>query len=86
MGESQSGPGGFNIEDTTMVPSPSTTTVWISTSDSTATGCCDLTNSGGIHNAAGSTTISCLVIIRDQSRSGGLYEGASRLLKSSWRR
>ena len=37
-GESQSGPGGSNMEDTTMVPSPSTTTMRISTSDSTATG------------------------------------------------
>ena len=84
-GESQSGPGGSNMEDTTMVPSPSTTTMRISTSDSTATGCCDLTNSGGIHHAAGGTTISRLAIIRDQSRSGGLSEGASRLLESSWR-
>ena len=84
-GESQSGPGGSNMEDTTMVTSPSTTTVRISTSDSTATGCCDLTNSGGIHHATGSTTISCLAIIRDQSRSGGLSERASRLLESSWR-
>ena len=85
MGESQSGPSGSNMEDTTMVPSPSTTTVRISTSDSIATGCCDLTNSGGIHNAGGSTAINSLAIIRNQSRSGGLSEGASRLLESSWR-
>ena len=30
-------------------------------------------------------TISRLAIIRDQSRSGGLSEGASHLLESSWR-
>ena len=64
-GESQSGPSGSNMEDTTMVPSPSTTTVRISTSDSITTGCCDLTNSGGIHNAGGSTAISRLAIIRN---------------------
>ena len=84
-GESQGGPSGSNMEDTTMVPSPSTTTVRISTSDSITTGCCDLTNSGGIHNAGGSTAISRLAIIRNQSRSGALSEGASRLLESSWR-
>ena len=81
-GESQSGPSGSNMEDTTMVPS---ITVRISTSDSVTTGCCDLTNSGGIHNARGSTAISRLAIIRNQSRSGGLSEGASCLLESSWR-
>ena len=85
MGESQGGPSGSNMEDTTMVPSLSTTTVRISTSDSVTTGCCDLTNSGGIHNAGGSTVISRLAIIRNQSRSGGLSKGASRLLESSWR-
>ena len=57
----------------------------ISTSDSTATRCGDLTNSGGIHNAGRGTTISRLAIIRDQSRSGGLSEGASHLLEFSWR-
>ena len=85
MGESQSGPSGSNMEDTTMVPSSSTTTVRISTSDSVTIGCCDLTNSGGIHNARGSTVISRLAIIRNQSQSGGLSEGASHLLESSWR-
>ena len=82
MGESQSGHSSSSMGDTTMVPSPSTTTVQISTSGSIATGYSDLTNSGEIHNSGRGTTISHLAIIRDQSRSGGLSEGASHLLYS----
>ena len=40
------------------------------------------TCTGGVHHASGSTSVSLLAIIRHQSRSGGLSEGAARLLES----
>ena len=84
-GESQSGPGGSNMEDSAMVSPPTSTVMWNPSSDSNATGHSDLANTGGIHNANRGTPISRLAIVRDKSRSGGLSEGASRLLESSWR-
>ena len=65
--ESQSGPIGSNVEDTTMVPSPTPTTVQNSASDFIAAGCGDLTYSGEIYNVGRGTKISCLAIIWDQS-------------------
>ena len=83
--EGQSSFGGTNVEDTTMVPSAPTATERNSAPDPDTRECCDFTNTGGIHNAVRSTTNGRLAIIRQQGRSGGLSEGASRLLESSWR-
>ena len=84
-GESQSGPGGSDMEDSAVVPPPTSAVTWNPTNDPNATGHSDLADTGGIHNASRGTTVSRLAIIRDQSRSGGLSEGALRLLESSWR-
>ena len=84
-GESQSGPGGPTMEDSTMVSSSSSSTSGNPPADSNTTGHSNLTNTGRVHNANRGATISRLAIVRDQSRSGGLSEGASRLLESSWR-
>jgi len=84
-GESQSGPCGSNIEDSTMVPPPTSTVTWNPSNDPNAAGRSDLTNTGGIQNTSRNTTVSRLAIIRDQSQSGGLSEGASQRLESSWR-
>ena len=84
-GEGQSGLGGTTVEDTAVVSPPTSIADWNSSSDSSTTGCGDFTNTGGVHNASRSATAGRLAIIRHQSRSGGLSEGASRLLESSWR-
>ena len=84
-GEGQSSFGSTNVEDTTMVSSASPTAEGNSTPDPNTRECCDFTNAGGVHNAIRSTTVGRLAIIRHQGRSGGLSEGASRLLESSWR-
>ena len=73
------------MEDSAVVPPPTSPVMWNPTNDPNAPGHSDLADTGGIHNASKGTTVSRLAIIRDQSRSGGLSEGVSRLLESSWR-
>ena len=76
---------GTNVEDTAMVPSPPQTVERSSISDPNTRECCDFTNTEGVHDAIRGTTTSHLVIIWQQSRLGGLSEGASQLLESLWR-
>jgi len=78
-GEGQSSLGGTDVENSAMVPPPT------STSDTNTGGCGNLTDVRRVHNACRSTTVSHLAVIRHQSQSGGLSEGASWLLEFSWR-
>ena len=45
----------------------------------------NITNTEGLHNANGSSSVSRMAIVRQKCRSGGLSEGASDLLSASWR-
>ena len=45
----------------------------------------DFTSRKGIHHAYGSPTSSCMAIVREQCKSGGLSPTASQLVTASWR-
>ena len=83
--EGQGGGSGTIVEDSALVSSPSTSPDRDSTSYSNSGEYSDITNPAGVHHASWSSSTSRLAIVRNQWRSGGLSEEASRLLASSWR-
>ena len=85
MGPSKSGASGSLMEDTAVVPTSPSVVERVSASDSTTRRHSDISNSGAVHYAIGSSTVGCLDTVRHLSRPGGLSEGASTLLESAWR-
>ena len=83
--EGHGGSGGTCMEGATVVSSPTPTVERVSSPDSNARECGHITYSGGVHHANRSTSVGCMAVIWQQCQSGGLSEGALRLLESSWR-
>lgn len=57
----------------------------IPTSDSDTGQHSNISDSGRVYNAGGSSAVGCLATIRNCGRMRGLSEGASTLLESAWR-
>ena len=83
--EGKGASGGPSMKDLTMVSVASRFVAQCSLPTTTEGGPGDFTSRKGIHHAYGSPTPSCMAIVREQCRSGGLSSTASQLVTASWR-
>ena len=76
-----------SMENVTMIPATTAITMqhFSFATHGLGQGDSSVTNTEGLHNANGSSSVGCMAIIRQKCQSGGLSEAASGLLIASWR-